>query len=467
MISIPNYWVGEHKIAYYVTRLVKTLCSKLEPVLDERFNAEQTNAVLQACHNRCMILTGPAGSGKTTVAQCIIDSWVKAGLKNLRVIGPSGAAAQRADVVINSGREKRIPCSTTNSLLTFDPKNGSYKFNRNNHLKADAILVDEWAMQGVLTACDFLEAIDHKNTRILFMGDIHQLPSVDAGAVMRDMIASGVVPVAYLTEVMRAAMDSGITVNANRILRGQPTSNVKLDDMGIPTQEKFNDFFFIRSESLEDTQQKIIDWAVDVIPDKRKIPNENIQVITPGKEAIVGRKELNSKLRDRLVPLRKETKTLDAWRVGDRVRHMKNIKAENLINGSRGVIRDLVAANGGGHLVIDFGSNAGPKGDGEVSIALGAAKERLQMNFASTVHGSQGNEHEVVLTPVHSCHTRLFTRNLLYTDDTRAKKMMCFIGEPKVMDAGIRNDREMKRQTRLSQFLQDEFQRYQSLSSGN
>jgi len=443
-------YLAEHEAAYYLARLCNTQCDTIPSITDGLLH-EQPSAVHAACSQSLGCLTGPPGTGKTTTTKSIVKSFLAQSMKVL-IVSPTGKASKRADEVVNelgtenSNSRYRIPCMTTNMALEFTPR--GYKRNRRNPFDYDVIIMDEWSMQGIVTFRDFLEAVNPKRTRVIFSGDPYQLPSVDSGCVARDMLNAPSIPRTMLTVVLRTGKDSGITHNANRILRGNETTNRLPDDSG-----EFTDFFFVPCQNETEARNKITKWTVEDIPNRRNIKCHDIQTLTPGKNGLVGRKELNKSLRDAINP--GGSRSVSGYRIGDKVRHLKNIRQDNVVNGDVGLVVDVVRAEGsGGHLVINFGPKTGPNLDGVTNIKVSDCDDRIQLSFCSTIHSSMGSEYQAVLIPIFSSHHILLTRNLVYTGMTRAKNLMCFIGDPKTMRHAIGNISTMRRSTRMTSLIQ-------------
>lgn len=449
LVCIPEFYIAEREIGYYIARLIKQSVQKIDPVLDG-LDETQQQAVVSACSNGITYLTGAAGTGKTTTLKRIIDSYQKAGMTG-SVIVPTGKGSKRADEVVNETREELIECSTTHSFLRYISNLDKYAFNRKNQINEDFILMDEATMQEVITSRDFLESVNPRKTRIVLTGDVHQLASVGPGAFFRDVINSGKVPGVVLTEIHRAAKGSGITVNANRILRGESITMKKEEDA-----TPFNDFFFVSELDEAKAVDTIVKWVTKDLPERRGFAQNHIQVMTPGKEGIVGRKELNMKLRNSINPVSTGNKeSVNGYRVGDQVMHLKNIKSENLINGDCGIVTECIHGKSGSHLVIDFGPRTGKSMTGICEFKPNML-DRIQLNFAATIHKMQGSEFPCCVMPVFRTHFRLLSRNLIYTGETRAKKLFIFIGDPKMLRIGIANTKEHKRVTQLVRCIREE-----------
>lgn len=451
LLYLPEMYVAENELAFLLARLVSTPVEKIE-AQTEGLKHKQPEAVINACKQRVSILTGPPGTGKTTTLRKIVDSFQAAGLTGA-VVGPTGKASKRADEVINDGRNfvQKLKCSTTHSALEYDSKSDSFKFNRKNHLKYDYVIMDEFPMQELVTMRDFLESIDHTKTRVVFSGDQYQLPSVGPGNVGRDLINSMVIPAIELDVVLRTGPKSGVTYNANRILRG-----LDIEKIDPHTNELFTDFFFVQ-KSEEAAAKEIVKWISCDLPEKRGMnPLKDIQLMCPGKNGAVGTKIMNDRLRDILNPSKSGDSSVFGFRKKDKVINNRNNKKLNIVNGDVGFVKDIVKGDNGSHLIVDFGGASGPESNGLVSIG-GEALSNLKLAYALTVHKSQGSEFPVAMMPCFKSHIRLLTRNLLYTGLTRAKLMGLITGDIKALRMAIKNTQPEKRVTRLSERIRIEY----------
>ena len=180
---------------------------------DITLSEEQRQAVELAVTSRLLVLTGGPGCGKTFTTKAVVDLWRAMG-KSILLAAPTGRAAQRLSEM--TGQEAK----TIHRMLAFDPKTMQFRFNEDNPLEAQALVVDETSMLDLFLAHSLLKAIPPE-AQVLLVGDVDQLPSVGPGMVLRDLIESQQVPVVRLTQVFRQAAASHIVTNAHRINAGQ------------------------------------------------------------------------------------------------------------------------------------------------------------------------------------------------------------------------------------------------------
>ncbi len=392
----------------------------------------QRQAVQTALTHPVTVLTGGPGTGKTTTLRAIIRLLRAAGAK-FALAAPTGRAAKRMSEV--TGAEAR----TIHRLLEVSPGEGfSFKRNADNPLDADMVIVDEASMLDVLLTNHLLKAIP-PGAHLLLVGDVDQLPSVGAGNVLRDIIASGEVAVVQLQTIFRQAADSYIITNAHRINQGQ-----------MPLFSKdARDFFLFPMAETEPAADMVVDLVVRRIPRRFGIPSREIQALTPMHRGPLGVAALNQSLQTLLNPpaANKPERAQGGrvFRVGDRVMQTRNNYDLDVFNGDMGVITNIDAIM---HtLTVDF--------DGQPAVYDWANLDELTHAWAISVHKSQGSEFRAVVMPVHTTHYIMLQRNLLYTGVTRARELVVLVGTKKAIGIAVRNDKVAERHTALAERLSE------------
>lgn len=417
------------------------LTTALAPQYGSPLTVEQQHAVqLVAASSRVVVLTGGPGTGKTFTLSAILD-WARVMELRVKLAAPTGKAAKRMAEV--TGRS----ASTIHRLL----------MQADGPLPADLVVVDEASMLDVELFQALLQALSG-TCQLLLVGDEDQLPSVGPGAVLRDVIVSGVVPVARLTQVMRQSERSWIHTNAQRINRGeQPViDNARSDD-----------FLVIEEEDAEQIPGRIARLLTTTLHQRFPVnprtgvpyhPVQDIQVLTPMHRGPAGTTNLNKVLREALNPLppgvagdpallahHQLTYGDDVFRVGDRVMQHRNNYDLKVFNGEGGTIVGLEQ----GALLIDFGSEEGP-----LRYPLQYLHE-LKPAFAVSGHKSQGSEYPVVVVVCHTTHYIMLSRQLLYTMQTRGKQLVFVIGNLKGLKRSVDNGTPAARYSRLAGWLRD------------
>lgn len=400
----------------------------------------QKLAVEEAVKNSVVVITGGPGTGKTTIINCIIRIFEKAG-KKVALAAPTGRAAKR--ITEATGKEAK----TIHRLLeyTYSEEEGKgFNKNEKDPLKYDIIIIDEASMVDILLMNALLKALPI-GAKLILVGDADQLPSVGAGNVLRDIIDSGIVKVIRLKEIFRQQKQSLIVVNAHKINNGEyPTYN-----------DKNSDFFFINANTQEDILKTILELVINRLPKAYGFhPINDIQVLTPMRKGIIGVHNLNLELQKALNPYdkTKPEKTMKefVFRVGDKVMQIKNnykIKwkkgdeeGEGVFNGDIGIIQSIDEELQ--ELTVYF--------DDEKFVTYDFSDlDELNLSYAITVHKSQGSEFPVVIIPITYGPPMLLTRNLLYTAVTRARKLVILVGQEKYLKFMIDNNRISKRYSGL------------------
>ncbi len=438
-VYLTALYYSETGVAERLRRLAHALPSSLSDMpplfvtLDASLSPEQQNAIRMALNHPVSVLTGGPGTGKTTTIKALIDALETAN-KPYALASPTGRAAKRLSQT--TGR----PASTIHRLLAFSPSEG-FKHNEQNPLLIDMLVVDESSMMDLPLTNSTLKALK-PGTHILFVGDVDQLPSVGAGDVLRDVIASDLGPVIRLNVIFRQAANSRIITNAHRINQGQmprfPSSG------GVSPDQPTDDFFLFHAETPEEAANWVSDIVQNRIPQKFGLhPRDDIQVLSPMYRGRSGVTALNDRLQADLNPPQamKPEKTLfgQTFRPGDKLMQIKNNYDKGVYNGDIGFLQGINPIEQ--NLSIDF---EGRKLNYDWSEA-----DQLVLAYAVTIHKSQGSEFPAVVIPLLTQHYIMLQRNLLYTAVTRAKQLCVLVGNKRAIGIAVRNDKVAHRYTAL------------------
>lgn len=459
LLYINRFYEAERNIAGRLLRLdracVRYTVENMEPLVNRamlesglEFAAMQRKAIFEAASSGVLIITGGPGTGKTTIIKALIRIYKSMGC-DVALAAPTGRAAKR--MAESTACEAR----TVHRLLEVEFRGESggaeritFMRNERNMLDADIIIIDEASMMDMFLTEALLAAI-RPGARLVLLGDCDQLPSVGAGNVLRDLIASERFNTVRLTEIFRQDEESLIVTNAHRINRGEMPILYARD----------KDFFFMKRDG-----GRLISTLTEVAT--RRLPTtygisafDKIQVITPTRKGAAGTEALNLLLQAELNPPSKdksEKKFRDiVFREGDKVMQIRNnydlAWEENgkerfgVYNGDIGIIEKI--DNRHSCMTIRFDGHAVQYGFDLL--------EDLEHAYAITVHKSQGSEYPFVVMPITDYPPMLMTRNLLYTAVTRAKTMAVLIGREDVLANMVENDRETVRYTGLCDLLQN------------
>ncbi|MFN2137082.1 MAG: ATP-dependent RecD-like DNA helicase [Candidatus Promineifilaceae bacterium] len=394
-----------------------------------RLSNQQITAIRTALTNKVTVLTGGPGTGKTTTLRALLDLLEVRGFTTL-LASPTGRAAKRLSET--TGREAK----TIHRLLEFKPGEG---FGRNEHnpLQADMVVIDEASMLDLNLANHLLKAIPH-DSHLLLVGDVDQLPSVGAGDILRDLIASGVTAVLRLETIFRQASGSLIIRNAHRINQGQMPE----------TPRDAEDFFLFVKPEPDEAAELLIDIVASRVPQKFGLdPLDDIQVLSPMYNGQTGVTGLNQALQARLNPPGKKVERRlggRVFRVGDKVMQTVNNYDKNVYNGDIGRITAMDTVQQTITISID----------GEPVVYDFLEADELVHAFAISVHKSQGAEYPCIVMPVTTQHYLMLQRNLLYTAVTRAKRLVILVGTRKALAIAVKNNQVAERYTALDYRLQ-------------
>ncbi len=421
----------------------KLLIDRVEIENGITYASLQRKAIESALEHGVMVLTGGPGTGKTTVIRALISIFTSLG-QRVALGAPTGRAAKRMSD--STSREAK----TIHRLLEIDFKeNGEpfFKRNENDTLEYEVIIIDEASMLAVNLFESLLKAI-RQGSRLLLIGDSSQLPSVGAGNVLGDVIASGKFCTVCLTEIFRQAKESLIVTNAHAINGG--------DFPELSVRDK--DFFMLERKSDYQIAETVADLCATRLPKTYgEMLARGIQVISPTRNGPAGTENLNVILQEKLNPPSEDKNEKKAhgvvFREGDKVMQIKNNYdieweredswGQGIFNGDIGVIEKI--DNPSETMLISFD---GRKAEYEFSML-----DDLEHSFAITVHKSQGSEYPIVVIPLCRTAPMLLTRNMLYTAVTRAQRIVILVGTQATVSEMVNNNRQIKRYTGLSQIL--------------
>lgn len=371
----------------------------------------------------------------TTITKCVLSAFDAAGIP-VTMVAPTGRAAKR----MNEATDKEA--STIHRLLSYNPDEHGFAFNKRNKLPSKVLCVDESSMVDVLLMSSLLDALSD-DARLIVVGDVDQLPSVGPGSVLRDVIDSGVVPTARLSVVYRQAAGSLIIDNAHRINRGETPI----------TGPSTGDFHVLNKNAEADVAAMIETMVRDRIPKAYGFdPMTQIQVLTPMNKGPAGVLALNERLQTAINPPDADKPQVvrgkTTFRLGDRVLETKNDYERGVFNGDIGYIVD-VDPNATKDDPVLFVSI-----DDKIVPYTNPHLEKLQLAYCTSIHKAQGGQQKAVIVVMLMSHFMMLSRNLLYTAVTRGEKLVVLVTEPRALGMALAETRKELRRTKLAQRLQ-------------
>jgi len=398
---------------------------------------QQRRAVRAALVDKCTVITGGPGVGKTTIIKAIVHL-AKLEHRQVALAAPTGRAAKRL------GEATVMEAMTIHRLLEFQPHEGGFQRGRDNPLDADLVVIDEASMVDAQLFSALVAAV-RPQAQLILVGDIDQLPSVGAGAVLADVIDSEAATVIRLTEIFRQAQASKIVVSAHAINRGElPALDLPPGSPPGPGAAT-TDFYFFARDDPEAARATIIELVAERIPKAFGFDaTTDIQVLAPMHRGALGTGELNRALQDRLNPssgTSELTRGERTFRRGDKVMQLRNDYDKSVFNGDIGVI---AAIDGDEAIVrVDF--------DGRIATYERAELDQLGHAYAVTIHKSQGSEYPAVVIPLMPQHYMMLQRSLLYTAVTRGKQLVVIVGSKRAIALAVRNAEARRRYTWLAE----------------
>jgi exodeoxyribonuclease V alpha subunit len=441
VIYLTPFYYAEKGVSERLGKLAYALPSNLSDLspsffkIDSQLSAEQSQAIRTALNHPVSVLTGGPGTGKTTCLKALIHI-LESASKRYALASPTGRAAKR--LAEATGR----PASTIHRLLGYSPREG-FKHNAEDPLPVDFLVVDEASMLDILLANHLVKAL-RPGAHLLLVGDVDQLPSVGAGDVLRDVIASGVAPVTRLSTIFRQAADSDIITNAHRINRGEMPRFSSNAGQASGSSKKGGDFFLFPAQD----DVAAAEWVLEVVT--QRIPNtfgfdpqREIQVLAPMYRGACGVQALNLGLQKVLNPPDPRNPGFHYhgihFRPGDKVMQIQNNYDKDTFNGDIGFVRQVDLVEQVMTIEIDGRPIAYDFNDAD----------QLVLAYAATVHKAQGSEFPVVVMPLVNSHYLMLQRNLLYTAITRARQLCVLVGSRRAIGIAVRNNQVSQRYTAL------------------
>ena len=394
------------------------------------YDGKQREAIFTFFHSDIMILTGGPGTGKTTVVRAMVELFRRIyPYYSISVCAPTGRAAKRLTELTGA------PASTIHRLLKWDLETNTFGYNINDPLLSDLVIIDEASMVDQWMFYNLLSA-GRNFKKILIIGDEDQLPSVGIGAILRDLIESRRFPLVALDRVFRQKEGSAVIELAHKIKNDEEI-----------TFDYTKEVLFIDADpyAAKSYILQLVNNAID-----KGYDINDIQVLSPIYSGVCGIDSLNNYLQKALNPADSHKRELQVgfrtFREGDKILQLKNQPDDDVYNGDIGVVEAIDESEG--TLTVHFD-------DDRRAVYLSSALDEVDLAYCMSVHKSQGSEFPVLVMAVCGCPSMLQTRNLFYTALTRAQSLVVLVGEERIIQNMVRNDRVSHRYTTLAERLYD------------
>lgn len=440
IVQLLNDLLAMEKMSLASTSQIEGFIASYENEKGMRFAERQKEAIYMALQNGMSILTGGPGTGKTqtinSIIQCI--QYVKKSAK-IHLSAPTGKASKRMTEL--TGMEAKTIHRMIN-LNAFDDGNDV------DEIEGDLLVVDEASMVDAFVFYKLLSSVQG-DTRILFVGDHNQLPSVGAGLILRDLINSEKIPTTKLNEIFRQAQNSQIVMNAHKIIEGKGTEDI---DDPMTFDKSKGDFYFLPQNERLKIKDMLIRSVKRFLSDEYDYTIDDIQILSPMRKTEIGVWEINKAMQDEFNPrdldkVEYRVNEMFILREGDKVMQTTNNYDLDVFNGEIGKILSIFE-NDEGDISIEVIYD-----EDKTVVYDEMCVEELTHAWCLTIHKSQGSEYPIVLMPIHPSHEHMLNKNLIYTGVTRAKKVVVMIGNKATLNKAIKRVDQTKRNSLIKEKL--------------
>ena len=407
---------------------------ELEKLFDICYNDEQKEAIQKSNQRDFLIITGGPGTGKTTIMKGICELYRQMNklsyeqfLSKVALLAPTGRAAKRMS------EASLMPASTIHRFLKWSKDTDKFQVNSYNKSKVEMVLIDEASMIDTYLFANLLKGLS-SNCKIIIVGDDHQLPSVGAGQVLRDIIESQMLEVVRLKEIYRQGRESNIISLAY---------DIRNEEIHEEIFNQEDDLTFIRCRDDE-----VMNTICEIATTYKDVSYKKFQILAPMYKGLNGIDMINHKVQEIYNPNdsnKKEQKQGEViFRENDKVIQLTNMPDENIYNGDIGLI-DQIELGSKKEIKIDFDSN--------IVKYTPANYDNFRLAYAISIHKSQGSEFDIVVLPIVRGYHKMLYQKLIYTAVTRAKKRLYLIGDMDALKYAVHNLEVDSRRTTIKEYL--------------
>lgn len=397
-----------------------------------QYNPIQEQAIKNSFIKNFLIITGGPGTGKTTIIKAICELYKRIYklsheklCQEIALLAPTGRASKRIS------ESTLLPATTIHRFLKWNKENNHFAVNEYNKSDVKFVIVDEFSMVDTFLFHNLLNGLRY-DTKVILVGDYHQLPSVGPGQLLKDMIESKCLTTIELTELYRQKSNSNIISLAYQIQNNNIDSTIFNQEI---------DLTFIPAPA-SNVRDKVVEIA--------SIYQQNLsefQVLAPMYKGIAGIDLLNVSLQNLFNPKDKKKKEIlinnVLFRENDKVIQLSNMPDENVFNGDIGIIEEILSEGSKKEVIINF--------DGNRVRYTSSNFNKFKHAYAISIHKSQGSEFDIVVIPVVKGYGKMLYRKLIYTGVTRVKKKLYLIGDYDAFLYSVSNDNTDIRKTSLKE----------------
>ena len=413
---------------------IDTIIETVESNLNIKYNNEQINAIKKSINNSVLIITGGPGSGKTTIIKGIIETYKEINklsytnlLDEVALLAPTGRAAKRMSEVSS------YPASTIHSFLKWQKESNKFLVNEYHKSKAKLLIIDETSMIDVSLMASLLKGVS-VHTKIILIGDDHQLPSVGPGDMLHNLIDSEVIDVIELKNIYRQSSKSKIIDLAYNI------RNMNIDESIFNNSP---DLSFINC-----SEKDIINHIKELAITYKDLSYKDFQILIPMYKGINGIDNINNKIQELYNPKTNNNEIVigeTIFRENDKVICLTNQIDEDIYNGDIGIIEEV--NNIKKELLIDF--------DGIKCRITKSNFKDIKLAYAISIHKAQGSEFNTVVIPICRAYSKMLYQKLIYTAVTRAKQNLFLIGSFDSLVYATNNNISSLRKSSLKEKIQN------------
>ena len=412
---------------------IDTIIETVESNLNIKYNTEQINAIKKSINNSVLIITGGPGSGKTTIIKGIIETYKEINklsyanlIDEVALLAPTGRAAKRMSEVSS------YPASTIHSFLKWQKESNKFLVNEYHKSKAKLLIIDETSMIDVSLMASLLKGVS-VHTKIILIGDDHQLPSVGPGDMLHNLIDSEVIDVIELKNIYRQSSKSKIIDLAYNI------RNMNIDESIFNNSP---DLSFINC-----SEKDIINHIKELAITYKDLSYKDFQILIPMYKGINGIDNINNKIQELYNPKTNNNEIVigeTMFRENDKVICLTNQIDEDIYNGDIGIIEEV--NNIKKELLIDF--------DGIKCRITKSNFKDIKLAYAISIHKAQGSEFNTVVIPICRAYSKMLYQKLIYTAVTRAKQNLFLIGSFDSLVYATNNNISSLRKSSLKEIIQ-------------